>query len=360
MKGKRLSVLLFYLLLAAIPTATLLTATIRPEHEKSHAISLSSTLSGAAAEEAEAVLAKNFPAKDFLTSLRTQIELSSGRKEIDGVFVLPDRLIENTPAVSEKAVTHSAEIVSAFAERFDGAISLMLVPTASSIHRDLLPATAEIAAQKALIDKAYELVSEQVGTIDCYSTLSASRDLSLYYRTDPRWTSLGAYMGYSACSNQMGFSPLAMDRFNIEHANHNYFGLLCDRIGYYDLIPDTIDIYSAPESDTNSIIINIYNKTEWIQTSGLYNRERLDEGYAVFPEGAPVSTIETGMKKAPRLLIVGDSFVNALAPFLTMHYSTVTVADMALSENELRQLIDVNSYDQILFCCTLNSFAELQ
>lgn len=359
MKNKKLSVLLFYLLLATVPAATILSASLRPAHENIPDLSPTALLTGTAAGETDALLRENFPARNLLTALRTRMELLSGRRETAGVFVLDDRLIENTPAVSEKAIAQSAERISAFAERFDGTVSLMLVPTASAIHRNLLPAAANIAPQKSAIDKAYELASEKIGTIDCYSALSAGRDLSLYYRTDPLWTPLGAYTGYNASSSQMGFSPLAMDRFNIIHASHDFLGSLCDRTGY-TVTPDTVDIYSAPGTDTSGIIVNSFNGSEWIETPDLYNMDFLDEGYAIFPRAAPLTVIETSVPKAPRLLIIGDSYMNALAPFLTMHYSTVALADISLPERELRDLLDLNSFDQILFCCTLNSFAGLQ
>ena len=359
MKNKKLSVLLFYLLLTAVPAATILSASFHPAHENIPDLSPAALLTGTSAGETDTLLREIFPARDLLTSLRARMELLSGRRETAGVFVLDDRLIENTPAVSEKAITQSAERLSAFADRFDGTVSLMLVPTASAIHRNLLPAAADIAPQKSVIDTAYELASEKIGAIDCYSPLSAGRDLSLYYRTDPHWTPLGAYMGYNACAGQMGFSPLAMDRFNIIHASHDFRGSLCERTGY-TVTPDTVDIYSAPGADTSGIIIRSFNGSEWTETPDLYDLDLLDEGYAIFPEASPLTIIETSVPKAPSLLIVGDSYMNALAPFLTMHYSTVALADISLPERELRDLLDPNSFDQILFCCTLNSFAELQ
>lgn len=359
MKNKRLTVILFHLLLAAVPAATLLTAALRPADTAPPELSAAPLLTGASAGQIDTFLTGNFPLREQLTSLRTRLELFSGRREVDGVFVLADRLIENTPAVSEKAVAAATERISAFADRFDGTVSLMLVPTPASIHRDQLPAYADAAPQKAVIDRAYELLSEKVGAIDCYSALSAGRDMSLYYRTDPRWTSLGAYMGYNACSSPMGFTPIAMDRFDIVHISHDFTGSLADRLGI-SLTPDTIDIYSTPGSNTNSMVIDIYNGEEWTQAAGLYAYDRLNEGYGIFPEADPFCMIQTGTAKAPRLLIIGDSHINALAPFLTTHYSTVALADLSLPESELRSLTDLGSYDQILFCCTLESFVGLQ
>lgn len=354
MKSNKLFVTLFHFLLAATPSAVLLSAVFSPEHEQSPEFSPRAILTGATAQQTESLLAENFPARDLLTSLKTTIELSTGRQETDGIFVLSDRLVENVPAVSEQEMALAAEHISSFAERFDGTVSWMLVPTASSIRRDLLPVYAEIPPQKAVIDKAYELVSEKVGTIDCYSTLAASRG-NVYYRTDPHWTSLGAYMGYSSCSNQMGFSPLAADRFDIEHVSHSFTGSLCERIGY-SLPPDTIDLYS-PHGSTVSAAMSVYNGEEWVPHEGMYFRERLDDGYAVFPGGETALTIETNLS-APALLVMGDSYANALLPFFASHYSRITLVDVATPEDELRSLIDLNTYDQILLCGTLNSFAQ--
>jgi len=354
MKNK-LFVNLFHLLLAAVPSAVLLSAIVSPAHEKVPDFSPKALLTGSTAQQTEALLTENFPGRSLLTSLHTSLELSSGRRETNGIFVLQDRLIENAPAVSEKEITRAAEYISSFSERFDGAVSWMLIPTASSIRRDLLPVYAEVAPQKAIIDKAYELASEKVGTIDCYSALASNRR-NIYYRTDPHWTSLGAYMGYSACSNQMGFSPLSADRFDIEHASHSFVGSLCDRIGY-TITPDTIDIYT-PHGISSSATAQFYDGESWITHEDIYFRERLDEGYAVFPGGEIALTIETGLT-APDLLVMGDSYANALLPFFAMHYSKITLVDVAMPEKDLRELVDLNDYEQLLFCGTLISFAEL-
>ena len=356
MKGNKLFVTLFHLLLAAAPTAALLSAVLAPSHETVPELSLSPILTGTSAQQTDSLLAENFPARGSLISLRTGMELSVGRRETNGIFVLSDRLIENTPAVSEKDIIKAAERISSLAERFDGAVSWMLIPTASSVRRDLLPVYAEVAPQKAVIDKAYELVSEKVGAIDCYSALSSSRG-NIYYRTDPHWTSLGAYMGYSACSNQMGFSPLSADRFDIEHASHSFTGSLSKRIGYYPA-PDTVDIYS-PHGMALSAVTHVYDGESWTSREGLYFRERLDDGYAVFPGGEVALTVETGLS-APSLLVMGDSYANALIPFFALHYSRITLVDLSMPEKELRELVDLNEYDQMLLCGTLNSFSALQ
>ena len=361
MKEKRRPSPLLCLLLASIPAAVLLAAgqTARADGESLQLPSAAAVADRSAMEQTEDWLADHFPLQSSLTAMHTRLELLTGRREVDGVYVLADRLLERQGTIPEKTVSLSAQAVSDFATGFRGAVSLMLVPGAESIESDLLPAPAAPASQKTIIDRAYELTAEKVSTIDCYSMLSANRELYLYYRTDSRWTSLGAYLAYSACGKQMGFTALSVDRMDVVHASHSFRGNLCRRIQYNGVEPDTIDIYSTPGNDSE-VHLQIYDGQCWSGHTGLYFREYLeDDGYSVFlgPD-QPVITIETDVRSAPRLLILKDSWANALAPFLTAHYSTITLVDPALLRKPLGELIDMDSYDQALICCSLSSFAE--
>jgi len=366
-KGKKLTTFLFYLMLAAVPAAILFSpkADFSPAENRQLAAfptpSFTALSDGSFMAATEDYIRDHFPLREQLFGLRTQLELLSGQREVNGVFVLSDRLVEKMDTVSEAAIDQGTRAVTAFSQRFSGAVSLMLIPTAASIHSDLLPPSAPGVPQKALIDRIYESLPERVGTIDCYSALAASPGLGLYYRSDPRWTSLGAYLGYNACSKQMSFTPVSSDRLNVEHASHQFRGQLYNRTLCARPLPDTIDIYSLPGSDAK-VTLKIYDyEAGWSQHEGLYFREFLDSSdpYAVFlgPE-RPVVTVTTSVKNGRNLIVFRDSNANALTPFLAMHYSTITLVDLSMIQGPFEQLVSLEDYDQALFCYSLKTFTQ--
>ena len=65
-----------------------------------------------------------------------------------------------------------------------------------------------------------------------------------FYRSDHHWTSFGAYLGYSAASKQLGCTPIPAERFNVEHASHQFRGSLYNKIIYDRIEPDSVDLYT--------------------------------------------------------------------------------------------------------------------
>lgn len=312
------------------------------------------------AVQAEQYLQDHFPLRSSFLSLRTGFAIFSGSREVNGVYILDGQMAEQFGEVSEARLAQSLAEAEAFARRFPGPVSLMLIPTSAGIDRDLLPDSIVEPSQKALLDRIYESSSERLGTIDCYSLLAANHDRRLYYRSDHRWTTMGAYFGYSACGDQLGFTPLSADRFNIQHAAHDFRGSLYHKTLYTGPLPDTIDIYSFPNSSPEPSVETYRYGEGTVSRSGLYCREMLagSDPYALFlGEPAPVVTVRTGLKKAPRLLIMRDEYASAMVPFLALHYSTITLVDPTLLEGPLEELIDFQDYDQALLCCSLKHFA---
>ena len=93
----------------------------------------------------------------------------------------------------------------------------------------------------------------------------------------------------------------------------------------------------------------------------LYVREFLEQKdkYSSFTgSNVPVVTIETNVDNDKTLLIVKDSYAHSLVPFLSKHYSKITMVDMRYINTDLNQLIDLDDYSQVLFMFNAITFAE--
>ncbi len=307
----------------------------------------------------EEYAADHFPFRSSWIGLQTRLQLLLGQKEINGVYILKDRLLERVDPPAGSNVANSVLAMSEFAQRFDGATYLMLVPTAAEIYHGMLPTGAPTLSQRTTIDEVYKKV-QNVTTVDVYASLSAYSDQYLYYRSDHHWTSRGAYLGYGALSSKMGFTPVALDRFNVEHASHNFRGSLYSKVIYKGVEADTIDLYSYP-AGAEVTRVSVYNGQTWEVRDSLYYREFLEkkDQYSVFlGQNQPIVTIETNSSSGNSLIIFKDSYVNSLVPFLALHYSKITLVDLRYLKTSFEKIVPLEDYTQALFCYNVKTFVD--
>lgn len=308
----------------------------------------------------EEYAADHFPARPQWIELQTRSMLALGRREVNGVYITDDRLIEKIPEPDSQILAHSITAMEEFAGRFSGSTYLMLIPTAAEIYRQELPFGAPTLNESGVISSVYDALKDSLNTVDVYSSLAANRDYNLYYRSDHHWNSRGAYMGYSALSNQLGFTAIPLDLFDVEHASHNFRGSLYNKVVYDGVEADTIDLYSY--ADGSSVTnVSIFDGKEWTDHDGLYFREYLDrrDKYSTFlGPNQPIVTITTDCPTDKELIIFKDSYSHSLAPFLAQHYSKITLVDLRYLTSSFENYVDLSEYDQALFCYNVKNFTE--
>lgn len=364
MKFQKITVILFFFLLALIPLLIFLLPKEVFSQEENRYLADFPTLSLRAIADKEFMdgfdeyAADHFPLRTSWIQMKTGIEHLSGQKEVNGVYILNDRLIEKVDTIDEDSVHRSIKEMNIFAERFGGSTSLMLIPTAAEIYRDKLPKGAPGIAQKEQIDRIYGQV-RNISTIDAYSSLMSNAQKLIFYRSDHHWTSFGAYLGYSAMSKQLGYTPVPAERFNVEHASHRFRGSLYNKIIYDRVEPDSIDLYTYGDS-SHVDKVEIFDGTKWTETDDIYFRDYLNQKdqYSVFlGQSQPIVTIHTDAASDSNLLIFKDSFSHSLVPFLALHYSKITLVDLRYLTEPFENWIDLDDYQQALFCYNFKDFA---
>ncbi len=110
-------------------------------------------------------------------------------------------------------------------------VCIMLIPSASQILTEQLPAFASPFQQNQLVTDLENsgisslMVPVQSALASAHSETHPS-DRELYYRTDHHWTSAGAYVGYKAWADSMGFKPLSPSDFTVETVSGNFLGTI--------------------------------------------------------------------------------------------------------------------------------------
>lgn len=295
-----------------------------------------------------------FAFRDSWTSLKARTELLIGKDENKGIFLCEgERLIEAFEKPNMDDVDFSLSSIESLTQKSSADVYFALIPSAAEIHSDMLPKGAPNHSQKELIDYSYSAVS--ANTVDMYSALSAHKDKKIFYRTDHHWTSLGAYYGYTAVCEAMGIEPRPLSDYTEKVVSDSFLGTTFSSSGFAWVQPESISTYV----EQGDAVITNYPSGSAVEGS-LYVESFLEvkDKYSYFYGGnTPLLTIETGNTELPSLLIIRDSYMDALSPFLFEHFSAIHIVDLRYYKTSLNAYTSQHNIDNILVCYSVPNFA---
>lgn len=232
-------------------------------------------------------------------------------------------------------------------------VSVIVAPT-SSICIDNETIKAELDDQKAIFDHIASMTPDGVNYVDAYSSLYYHRNEYIYFKTDHHWTQRGAYYAYKAFAESVGLDPVDIDSLEKTVLNDSYSGSMYDytkdeRVKSFS---DTLEAYLNTKAVTMTITqsngsTQTYNSTvmEWSQT------------YAAFICGDnPYTVINVPDNPQDKnILVLKDSYGDALVPFLAEHYGNIMVVDTRYSSMNLAEMFADYDLSDILFINNLEA-----
>lgn len=294
-------------------------------------------IDGQYASAYEEYAADQFVSRDRWIRIHTGLDIAQQKSEINGVYLAKDGYLMEQHGSSEypeALVNGRVASLKKLVKKWDALV--MLVPSADAVLTDKLPAYADSYDQNSLLEKVRSSVgAEQF--VDVYSALKEHADEEIYYRTDPRWTSLGAYYGFRAWAGAAGKFPYRYSVDKMETVSEDFEGELRSRIDIKGK-QDTIRFF--PETILRPVVITYEDGTV---TDRLYRESYLDtkEQYGFFPGGEhAVLEIDTGYKDSGTLFLIKDSFGDCLIPLLTTRYEKIYVVDLRYFEGKLYDLME--------------------
>ena len=311
-------------------------------------------------DDFETYLSDHIVGREDWVKASNRIQTLSGKKEINGVYTLDNQMIQTFKEYNADDVNNSIYAMNAFAERFpDKQMFFMLAPTVQDFCMNKIPQYEGLISEKTFIDDCYKKTSN-ITTIDCRSFLASTSDEYIYYRTDHHWTSLGAYYAYQSAAKALGYTAYGYGSFNIETASDDFRGTLYSKTLDDSIPADNIDYYTLSKNEPK-VKMTCINGSEVKEYDSLYVRDFLNEKdkYSSFTgSNVPIVKIETDVNTDKSLLIVKDSYAHSLVPFLSKHYSKITMVDMRYINTSLNDLINLDDYSQVLFMYNAVTFAE--
>ena len=303
--------------------------------------------------------ADSFPFSKELRSVAAEIGAKAGEPVVNRVYISEDRLLyANEYDIS--SADRCAAAVNAFSSSYDGAVYFTAVPTSTGIYGDSLPSYLLPVTEKQLTEEVHNKLNSNIRRIDAYTILKNLSENYIYYRSDTKWTSYGAYCVYRTVIQKLGFIPVPYDKYAIRHVTDSYRGNLYSRTGYMESREDILDIYeyddgteiiscTGTDSQGLSREISLYD-TEAANSANPYN--------LYLGESMEFIEIRTTVNNEKSLLVIGDETADCFIPFLTKHYSRIDI----VSADNFGEIIDKytnkSEYEQTLFILGMEHISE--
>ena len=232
--------------------------------------SFSRLFSGDYTADFEDFCADQFPLRDQWITLNARYSQLCGRKESNGIYLCDgERLLQPFESTTPFALQSRVEVINSFASQADVPVTLGLIPGAAEFYADLLPTGAPADSQQYFIDAVYS--SAGLTCADIASSLRSHKDEYIFYRTDHHWTTLGAYYGYAALAEALGYVPDTLDSYTRVTVSDDFYGTAYSSSGYTWVEPDCIERFVAEEK---SVAVFNYSSGE-AETGALYHPEKL-------------------------------------------------------------------------------------
>lgn len=235
----------------------------------------------------------------------------------------------------------------------------MVIPTAVEYYCP--PRARKVTtAQRPVINNIFAHLTEGVKPVDIYNVLGKHASEDIFLRTDHHWAPLGAY--YAAGR----FAQIAGVPFkDLSHYDRKVVrGYVGSMYGY----SKDISIKNAPEEF-------VYYEPRGVKYTTTYTNYIIDKNYHVIGEGKPfksrfffryrdgnggayctfmggdtkITVVRTSVHNGRRLIILKDSFGNALPGFLFFSFEEIHVIDSRYFTKNMKKYVVANNITDILF-----------
>jgi hypothetical protein len=298
------------------------------------AVTAEGVLSGDVTRQTEDYLTDHFIGRDLFILVQNGLDAVMLRTEKNGIL-LGERLMADTRRLQTYVALENAKAMGGIAAAAHADTTVVIAPLSSAVTPERLPPFYRPADQKALLEELYA----QSG-LDCLDTLSALLPLgeAAYYRSDPHWTADGAMAVYVALCEAWGIVPKT-DVTRVTAGG--FFG------SYYAQTPRPFfpaDTFTFDGPEGVSLVIEGETKPGLLDEAQLAGRDK----YAAILYGNPARGTLEGPGEGV-LLVVKDSFANALLPLLAQHFARVETFDPRYTMQPIPEACADAGADRLLF-----------
>ncbi len=326
---------------------------------------------GSFSSEINEYFADQFPARDGLVGLKGVSENLLLKGENNGILLgknqqlgrrlfdvccADGRVIADSDGFDAENIRKAGEGLTRVSERLDVPLTVLLT------GRTIDVAASAFAYPREGSDALLEAVRASIGDgVDYVETVPEMRlrydaGEAVYYRTDHHWTALGAYYAYAELMRSFGMESeiIPMEAFSRQILSEEFYGTLWSAGGMKQVDPDSLEIWLLGNEDTFTVT------ADGRELDGFYSYSYLDkkDKYSVLLDGThDVVTVTGEGTERQTLLLLKDSFANALAPFLAQHFDLVllNLSSVRNDYTDLSAFVKTYGADRALIVYTLEN-----
>lgn len=252
-----------------------------------------------------------------------------------------------------------ARVANKYKEVFGEKVQVycMVIPTAVEFYCPDM-ARSTVRSEREAIEAVYSQLDDSVRAVDAYTPISQHVSEPIYLRTDHHWSPLGAYYAARQFAQVAGVPVPDISNFE----RHEVEGYVGSMYGY----TQDISIRQSPE-------LFVYYTPQDVEYTTTYIPFVVDEHYQVIGEKSSfrgeffwpaqggnayctfmgkdsrITQVHTNVPSHRRLLILKDSFGNALPGYLFQSFEEIHVVDFRYFTYNMKEYVAQHSITDILF-----------
>ncbi len=245
------------------------------------------------------------------------------------------------------------ELVSNVADKLEGETTVynILIPNSTPVSQDKTTVDGlECSDEELAIAYYYAMMSDNVHTVDGFSTLFNHRDEYLYFRTDHHWTQLGAYYVYRELMKDKGYIPHDISYYDVIDQGP-FLGTYYSTSKSKEMKNNPDNVISYVPRGTNDL--TYYDKSKVAHKWNVvcdYSKKGIETKYWCYiGSDQPYAEIENPqITNGSSVVLVKESFGNCFAPFLVDHYQHVYIVDYRYYYGDILKLVEEKKPDDLI------------
>ncbi len=288
--------------------------------------------------------------KDRMMSLKTSFDLMSGRTYQNGVYFGSNGyLLQRYTRTDQFDVNMKA--ICDFADSCAVPVGMILVPNSVKVNEDKLPKGAvtddqlDIHYIQRLEDYAKHF-DQYVMPFERLRRLQDEEGIQAYYRTDHHWTASAARATLDLWLDKLGIP--GTDAPYEYRDGYKFYGTLYSKVPAAGIRSDNFGYYFNPEGS-----YNIEYVLEGKSADSFIDEEKLtkkDKYGALLGGNFALLHITSNAEGGRKLVVVKDSYANAMLPMLADKFSEIWVVDLRYYHTgTVSELVSEHGADRVLF-----------
>lgn len=289
----------------------------------------------------EAYCKDQFIMKDALVGARSRLDYALGKREFNGVYIGTDKNYYEKYIYDEKKTDKFIKYINDIdvKNKF-----IAICPDKGEIYREKLPKGATFSDETMVLNRYKNEIKGNY--IDLYKLMMDHKEEYIFYKSDHHWRE-GAYLAYKDIALAMGLNEMK----TIEKiACENFRGSLDSKSSYYNSALDEILFYLPKNYDEIKVKgddkdIKVLNKDEF---------KNKDKYKALFSGNYGLVEISGNEASSKTLLIIKDSFANAVASLFTNDFKTIYMIDKRFFNQNINDFVHEKEIDTCLVLGSVN------